>query len=99
MAGANVSSALGTRRWWFMLGALVYDEDAERWDGVTEDEGNLGRVDLMLDSAVSWAFARRWNVTLSARVPVYTHAVGAQLSTPAIGELSFARAFDLVPRR
>lgn len=99
LAGANVSSALRTRRWWFMLGALVYDEDAERWDRVTEDEGNLGRVDVMLDSAVSWAFARRWNVTLSARVPVYTHAVGAQLSTPAIGELSFARAFDLLPRR
>ena len=99
LAGGNASSDLWTRDWWFMLGALVYDESPERWSGLTETEGNLGRTDLMLDTAVSWRFARRWSVTLSARVPLYSHAVGAQLNTPAIGELGFARVFDLGPRR
>jgi hypothetical protein len=99
LAGANASSDLWTSRLWFMLGALVYDEAPERWDGITETEGNLGRTDLMLDTAVSLRFARRWSVTLSARVPLYSRAVGAQLNTPAIGELGFARSFDLSPRR
>lgn len=45
LAGGNVSSALWTSRFWFMLGALVYDEQPERWNGVTETEGNLGRTE------------------------------------------------------
>jgi hypothetical protein len=95
LAGANVASSLWLRRWSFLLGALVYDEAPERWDGVTETEGNLGRVDLMLDTAVHWQFAARWTLTVAARVPFFTHAVGAQLATPAIGELAVSRAFDL----
>jgi hypothetical protein len=96
LAGANLSSDLWTRRWWFLLGALVYDEQPEHWDGVTETEGNLGRTDVMLDTAVAWRFRGRWSVTLSARIPLFSHAVGAQLNTPAIGEIGIARSFDLV---
>ena len=99
IAGANVSSELWTRRWWFMLGALVYNEQPERWDGVTETEGNLGRTDLMLDTAISWRFRGKWSATLSARIPLASYAVGAQLSTPAIGELTIARSFELVHAR
>ena len=95
LAGANVESSLWLRRWSFLLGALVYDEEPERWDGVTETEGNLGRVDVMLDTAVRWQVAPRWTLTLAARVPFFTHAVGAQLATPAIAELAVSRAFDL----
>lgn len=98
LAGANVSSDLWAPRWWFMLGALVYDEQPERWDGVTETEGNLGRTDLMLDTAVSLRFRGKWTATVSARVPLYSRIVGAQLATPAIVELGLARAFDLVGR-
>ncbi|MGZ3425324.1 MAG: hypothetical protein ACXVCV_01690 [Polyangia bacterium] len=95
LAGANGSSDLWLRGWWFMLGALVYDEQPERWSGVTETEGNLGRTDLMLDTAIGWRFSGRWSATLSARVPLVSRAVGAQLSTPAIAELGIARSFDL----
>src|SRR4051812_44167121 len=95
LAGVNVSSDLWLPRWRFLLGALIYDEQPEHWNGVTETEGNLGRTDLLLESAVSWQFRRRWGVTLGAKVPLASRAVGAQLNTPAIGELSFARAFDL----
>ncbi len=99
LAGANASSDLWTSRWWFMLGALVYNEQPERWDGVTETEGNLGRTDVMLDTAISVRFRGRWSVTLSARIPLFSQAVGAQLSSPAFGELSIARSFDLTRRR
>lgn len=95
LAGANLSSDLWAPRWWFMLGALVYNEQPERWSGLIETEGNLGRTDVMLDTAISWRFRGRWSATLSARVPLYSVAVGAQLNTPAVGELSFARSFDL----
>jgi hypothetical protein len=90
-----LASDLWLPRWWFMLGAFVYDEQPERWNGITESEGNLGRTDVLLESAVTWRFARRWTVTASARVPVFSHAVGAQLNTPAVGELTIARPFDL----
>jgi hypothetical protein len=98
IAGANASSALWTGRWRFMLGALVYNEQAERWDGIIESEGNLGRTDLLIDTAISCRVARQWTATLSARIPVYSHAAGAQLSTPAFVELGIARSFDLVRR-
>ena len=98
LAGANASSGLWTRRWWFMFGALVYNEQPEHWDGLTETEGNLGRTDLMLDTAISLRFAGPWSATLSARLPIYSYAIGAQLNTPVIAELGIARSFDLVRR-
>jgi hypothetical protein len=98
LGGANLSSDLWLSRWWFMLGALVYNEQPEHWNGVTETEGNLGRTDFMLDTAVSWRFSGRWSIGLAARVPLFSHAVGAQLNTPAIAELSLSRPFDLVRR-
>ena len=75
---------------------LGRDPDAERWDGLVEEEGNLGRTDLMLDTALAWLAPRRWAVSLGARFPVYTQAVGAQLSTPAIFLVTVARPFDLL---
>jgi hypothetical protein len=99
LGGVNLSSDLWAPKWWFMLGALVYNEQPERWSGITETEGNLGRTDLMLETSISRRFARKWIVTLSARVPLYSWAVGAQLNTPAIAELSLARSFDLIRRR
>ncbi len=98
LVGTNVSSALGTRRWWFMLGALVYNEQPERWDGSTESEGNLGRTDLMLDTAITCSFAKKWSASLSARIPVYSYTVGTQLNTPAIVELGLQRSFELIRR-
>ena len=53
----------------------------------------------MLDSNVAWQFAGRWSASIGARVPFYSRAVGAQLSTPAIGLLTVSRPFDLLRRR
>ena len=96
LAGVNVSSGLWTKDWWFMLGTLVYNEQPERWSGVTESEGNLGRTDLLLETSISWRFHNQWNATLAAKFPVYSHAVGAQLNTPAIVELGLSRSFELI---
>jgi hypothetical protein len=98
LVGANVSSDLWLPHAWFLLGALVHNEQPEHWDGVTETEGNLGRTDLLLDTAVSWR-ARAYRLTLAAKVPLWSQSVGAQLNTPAIVEVSVARSFDLGPRR
>ena len=86
------------KRIWFTLGALVYHEKPERWDGVVETEGNLGRTDLMLETAIAWRFTGQWTLGLSARVPVWSHITGAQLTTPAIGELLISRPFQLTRR-
>jgi hypothetical protein len=99
LVGANVSSDLWLPRLSFMLGALVYNEQPERWDGVTETEGNLGRTDLLIESSITWRFSGWWSATVAARVPVLSETVGAQLNTPAIGEISIGRSFDLIRRR
>lgn len=97
LAGLDAQSDLWTRRFRFTLGALVYHEEAERWDGLVEEEGNLGRTDLMLDTALAWLAPRRWAISVGARFPVYSHAVGAQLSTPAIFLVTVTRPFELLP--
>jgi hypothetical protein len=99
MGGVDVTSNLWTQRWTFTLGALVYHEEAERWSGIVESEGNLGRTDLMLDTTIGWRFVEKWTLSVGARVPFFTAAVGGQLNTPAIGLLTIARPFDLIRRR
>lgn len=86
-------------RWQFTLGALVYHEKPERWDGVVETEGNLGRTDLMLEAAIAVRLSGPWMLGLSARVPVWSRLNGAQLTTPAIGDLSISRSFQTLKSR
>lgn len=98
MGGFTVTSNLWTKRWAFTLGALGYHEEPETWAGIVETEGNLGRTDVLLDTNLAWQFAGRWSISLGARIPVFSHAVGAQLNTPAIGLLTISRPFDLIRR-
>jgi Putative MetA-pathway of phenol degradation len=99
MTGFDVTSNLWTKRWWFTLGALVYNEQPERWAGVVETEGNLGRTDFILDTSIGWTFTDAWSLTAGARIPLWSRAVGAQLNTPAIGLLTISRPFDLIRGR
>jgi hypothetical protein len=94
LGGVELTSKLWTRDWSFTLGTLVYHEEPERWAGLVETEGNLGRTDLLLDSRVAWRFYGNWSLTLGARAPLYSHAAGAQLNTPALGSLTISRPFD-----
>lgn len=77
--GWHVSSALQLAR-----------ENAETWDGRAEEEGNLGRTDVLIGGALT-RMAGGAGVTLSVQVPVYTRATGAQLDYPVIVSLSVAR--------
>ena len=96
MGGVRAASDLGLGAWRFLLGVIAYREWAERWSGLTESEGNLGRTDLLLETAITWRFTTPWSATLSVRLPLVTWAVGEQLTTSAIGELAIARSFDLL---
>lgn len=92
MGGVRASSDLWTTKLRFMLGALGYHEEPERWSGVVETEGNLGRTDVMIESSITWRLPRDWSLFAVVRVPVWSQIVGAQLATPAIGEIGVAYA-------
>jgi hypothetical protein len=91
LGGLHAFSELWTKRFSFGLGALLYNEQPERWNGVEEDEGNLGRTDLLVDASVAWKLPGSLTAALSARIPVFTIAAGEQMATPAVIELSIAR--------
>jgi hypothetical protein len=96
--GLRATSNLWTERWTFSLGTFVYHEQPERWSGIVETEGNLGRTDLLLESSITWRFAGAWSLFLLGRIPVYSHITGAQLNNTAVIELGITRPFRLVER-
>ena len=67
------------------LGLELLNEGAERWNGVVKQDGNLGRTDLLLGVGLSYPLGAS-TLRLTARVPVWQHVVGGQLSYPALVE-------------
>jgi hypothetical protein len=65
-------------------------ETAETWAGRIEEEGNLGRTDVLLALSLTRA-AGRSGLTLGVQVPLYTRATGSQLSNPVIVSLAIGR--------
>jgi thiol-disulfide isomerase/thioredoxin len=85
--GAGLSGLVhvGARAWTLQLGAEVAKLTAERWDGATvDDEGNGGRLDVLLGASASRALSETLALTASVTVPLYTEVVGAQLEYPAV---------------
>lgn len=82
------------------LGVDVVTEQPERWDGVVEQDGNLGRTDVLAGLSASMPIGRVV-VTLGAKVPVYQQIIrspdhdGGQLTYPAIINLGAQYVFDL----
>ena len=94
-AGRRVQASLsGDRRIagpWRLLAGLDYGhEAAERWDGVVEEEGNIGRSDVLLSAGVARAFGGR-ALVLSVKVPVRTRSNGVQVEYPVIVVLGWAQ--------
>ena len=58
-------------------------EQAERWGGVVEYEGNLGRTDLLAGASVSWANGPL-RLATDLRIPVVSESSGEQLDYPAV---------------
>jgi hypothetical protein len=79
--------------------ALV--ELPERWDGVVEQDGNVGRVDVLVGGAAEWQVAGL-TLSLSVRGPVFQyffqeHEDGGQLRFPLLVLLGVERSFELFP--
>lgn len=83
------------------LGATVdsITELPERWDGEVEQDGNVGRSDVLVGAQVAWRLGAT-TLLLSARVPVFQYFFAdgdeGQLRYPAIVSLGVQRAFELV---
>jgi hypothetical protein len=83
--------ALGAR-WHARLGLDVAREEPERWNGRVEDEeGNVGRTDVLLSGFAGRDLRGAGTVHVSLRVPVATRAGGSQLHYPLILSLGFSR--------
>ena len=63
-------------------------ETAETWNGRIEEEGNLGRSDLLLSAGVARIFGNR-ALVLTAKVPLRTRSNGVQIDYPAIVSLGW----------
>ena len=84
------SRKLGTN-WGASAGFSVYREEAERWDGVIEEEGNLGRTDLFAQLGASLSSVAGGTAAISVEIPIKTWATGEQLKYPLIVSLSWSR--------
>jgi hypothetical protein len=78
-------------RWLIAGGLELAREDAERWNGVVEEEGNLGRTDLLAALAAGRRIGTAGAVTLVLRVPLLVRAHGAQVDYPVIVSLGWSR--------
>jgi hypothetical protein len=78
-------------RWRVQGGLDLAHEAAERWSGVVEEEGNIGRTDLLAGLALAREIGAAGALTLQVKVPLVTRAHGAQVDYPAIVSLGWAR--------
>lgn len=96
LAGASADLALiGELR--AGLSADVLNEQAERWDGEVQQDGNVGRTDVLLGGSVSYRLDTV-ALSLSLKVPVYQHFLEhegepGQLTYPAILALAAQTRF------
>lgn len=83
------------------LTADLLNEQPERWDGVIQQEGNVGRTDALAGLTVRRAFGEL-DAALGVKVPVWQHFIEAahahegdpgQVRYPAIVNLSQNRSF------
>lgn len=92
-AGDRYAAGLSAERafaggWRASLGVQAITELPERWDGEIQQDGNLGRTDVLVGPSVSLPWGAL-DLTLGVSVPVYQRLVqagdeAAQLSYPAL---------------
>lgn len=97
LSGLDVSGA--PLDWLRLHGTFdVFHEEPERWGGVIQQDGNLGRTDLLLGVALDFT-VKGFFISPGIKVPVYQHFAvasheGGQLTYPLIFNLSVQRIFD-----
>ncbi|MBL8910197.1 MAG: hypothetical protein JNM17_05760 [Archangium sp.] len=79
-----------------ILGFDVLHEQPETWNGVVQQDGNLGRTDLLISGGVTWNVNARTAVTLLARIPFFHHFINGseheQLTYPVVLTLMISEA-------
>jgi hypothetical protein len=85
----GVDRGLGTA-WGANAGVALDREEAEKWSGRIEEEGNLGRTDLMLSVGVGHTVPGIGGFGLAVRVPIKTWATGEQVKYPVIISMKWA---------
>ncbi|HEU4412814.1 MAG TPA: hypothetical protein VFS43_46660 [Polyangiaceae bacterium] len=86
-------------------GADLLHERPERWGGVVQQDGNVGRTDLLVGGTASYAFGAV-TASVAVKVPVYQHFLAShdhggdpgQLTYPAIVNLALQARFGGPPR-
>lgn len=75
-------------------GADVAHEQPERWDGRVQQDGNLGRTDVLVGGGLAYPLGRV-NLNLTLRVPVYQDIIGhhGQLTYPGLLGLTAETVF------
>ncbi len=97
--GISGSTSFGLRSWTFGLGLEAHAETAERWQGmIPKDEGNEGRVDLLVGPSVAYRPGRGIAVVADLKLPAYAHVVGNQLDYGVVVGLGVVAALDVRPR-
>ncbi len=76
----------------------VLHEGAERWSGIVQQDGNVGRTDVLAGALVSYGSGPT-SAALSIKVPVYQHVIEhegepGQLTYPALVSLSVRTIFE-----
>jgi len=84
-------------------GIDIVNEQPERWDGVVEQDGNLGRTDYLAGVSVTFPLGG-FSVHAGVSIPFYQriieseHHDAGQLTYPALVQLSISRTFNLRAR-
>lgn len=75
-------------------GADLANEQPERWDGRVQQDGNLGRTDVLVGGGLAYPVGRV-QLGLTVRVPVYQHVIGhdGQLTYPGLLGLTAETVF------
>ncbi|WP_224240599.1 hypothetical protein [Hyalangium gracile] len=79
---------------WASAGADMANEQPERWGGIVQQDGNLGRTDVLVGGGLHWSTGAT-QLGLTLRIPVYSHIIGhhGQLEYPGLLNLSVGTTF------
>jgi hypothetical protein len=75
-------------------GTAVANEQPERWGGRVQQDGNLGRTDVLVGGGLHWS-VKDVRLGLTLQVPVYSHLIGhdGQLTYPGLLGLTAGTTF------
>ena len=95
-AGNRYSLPLGAARglgksWNANVGLMLAREEPEEWGGRIEDEGNLGRTDLLLSLGAGRVIASLGGFALNLQLPIVSETTGEQVKIPVIFSLAWTR--------